>query len=167
MTKVGFTVMIHKQSNSRRSGRAHNHQAQKRRGSSTKSTLTAFLNVKGTVLHESVSPNTAVNSDFYCDVLRRLREIVRWKRPGLWRNHKWFLRHNAPAHTSLKTTELVTNNNMVIIPHPPYSPDLAPLWFSYVLCCTSATWMLCLIPASHHHRTLWIFEFLFTCYCQL
>jgi hypothetical protein len=29
-----------------------------------------------------------------------------------------------PAHTSLKTTEFVTNNNMVIIPHPPYSPDL-------------------------------------------
>jgi histone-lysine N-methyltransferase SETMAR len=31
-----------------------------------------------------------------------------------------------PAHTSLKTTEFVTNNNMVIIPHSPYSPDLAP-----------------------------------------
>jgi hypothetical protein len=34
--------------------------------------------------------------------------------------------NNVPAHTPLKTTELVTNNNMVIIPHPPYSPDLAP-----------------------------------------
>jgi transposase len=31
-----------------------------------------------------------------------------------------------PAHTSLKTTEFVTNNNMFIVPHPPYSPDLAP-----------------------------------------
>jgi transposase len=30
------------------------------------------------------------------------------------------------THTSLKTTEFVTNNNMVIIPHPPYSPVLAP-----------------------------------------
>jgi histone-lysine N-methyltransferase SETMAR len=27
---------------------------------------------------------------------------------------------------SLKTTEFVTNNNMVIVPHPPYSTDLAP-----------------------------------------
>jgi hypothetical protein len=27
---------------------------------------------------------------------------------------------------SLKTTEFVTNNNMVIIPHPPYLSDLAP-----------------------------------------
>jgi hypothetical protein len=27
---------------------------------------------------------------------------------------------------SLKTKEFVTNNNMVIILHPPYLPDLAP-----------------------------------------
>jgi hypothetical protein len=27
---------------------------------------------------------------------------------------------------SLKTTESVTNNNVVIIPHPPYLPDLSP-----------------------------------------
>jgi hypothetical protein len=35
-----------------------------------------------------------------------------------------------PAHMSLKTTEFVTNSNMVIIPHPPYSPDLAPCDFA-------------------------------------
>jgi hypothetical protein len=34
-----------------------------------------------------------------------------------------------PAQTSLKTTEFVTNN-LVIIPHPPYSPDLAPCDFT-------------------------------------
>jgi hypothetical protein len=27
---------------------------------------------------------------------------------------------------SLKTAEFVINSSMVIIPHPPYSPDLAP-----------------------------------------
>jgi hypothetical protein len=31
---------------------------------------------------------------------------------------------------SLKTTEFVTNSNMVIVPHPPYSPDLAPCDFA-------------------------------------
>jgi hypothetical protein len=73
-----------------------------------------------------------VNSDCYCDVLRRLRENVRRKRMELWRNHNWLLHHNnRPSHTSLKTTEFLTNNNMVIIPHPPYSLDLAP-WFCFV-----------------------------------
>jgi hypothetical protein len=33
------------------------------------------------------------------------------------------------AHTSLKTIEFVTKNNMVIIPHPPYSLDIAPCDF--------------------------------------
>jgi transposase len=51
------------------------------------------------------------------------------KRPELWRNHNSLLHHeNAPAHTSLK--KFVTNNNMVIVPRPPYSPDLAPCDFA-------------------------------------
>jgi transposase len=49
---------------------------------------------------------------------------------NLWLNHNWLLlQDNAPAHTSLKTTEFVTNNNIVIVPHPPYTPDLAPCDF--------------------------------------
>jgi hypothetical protein len=31
-----------------------------------------------------------------------------------------------PNHTSLKAKDFVTNNNLVIVPHPPYSRDLAP-----------------------------------------
>jgi hypothetical protein len=31
---------------------------------------------------------------------------------------------------SLKTTEFVTNNNMVIVPQSPYSPHLAPCDFA-------------------------------------
>jgi histone-lysine N-methyltransferase SETMAR len=43
----------------------------------------------------------------------------------------WLLLHdNTPAHMSLKTTESVTDTNMVIVPHPPYSPDLAPCDFT-------------------------------------
>jgi transposase len=53
------------------------------------------------------------------------------KRPKLWCNHNWLLHHdNTPAHTSLKTTEFVTNNNVVIVPHPPYYPDLSPCDFA-------------------------------------
>jgi hypothetical protein len=35
-----------------------------------------------------------------------------------------------PTNMSLKTTEFVTNNNMVIVPHPPYSLDSAPCDFA-------------------------------------
>jgi hypothetical protein len=30
----------------------------------------------------------------------------------------------------METTEFVTNNNMVMVPHPPYLPDLAPCDFA-------------------------------------
>jgi histone-lysine N-methyltransferase SETMAR len=30
----------------------------------------------------------------------------------------------------MKTTEFVTNNNVGIVPHPPYSPDLPPCDFA-------------------------------------
>jgi transposase len=87
--------------------------------------------MKGIVHHKFVPPNTMVNSDIYCDILRHLRENVRRKRPELWCNHNWLLHHNnKPNHTSLKTTEFVTNNNMAIIPYPPYSSDLVPCDFA-------------------------------------
>jgi hypothetical protein len=120
--KVGFTVMIQKQRNNCCNETAQNHQEQKRLAgpSSKKGTLIVFFDMKGIVHGEFVPPNTMVNSDFYCDVLRRMRENVRQKRPELWCNHNWLLHHdNAPDHT----------NNMVFVPHPPYSPDLSPLFY--------------------------------------
>jgi histone-lysine N-methyltransferase SETMAR len=98
--------------------------------SSAESMLFVFLNMKGIVHCEFVPPSAMVNSDIYCDVLRRSRENVRRERSELWCNHNWLLHHNnTPAHTSLKTTEFVTKN-MVIVPHHPYSPDLAPCDFA-------------------------------------
>jgi hypothetical protein len=59
---------------------------------------------------------------------------MRRKRPELWRTHNWLLHHDStPAHTSLKTADFVTNNNMVIVPHSPYSPNLATFDFALFL----------------------------------
>lgn len=99
--------------------------------SATKTMLIVFFDIKGIVHREFVPARVTVNSDFYCDVLRRLRENVRRKRPKLWTDQNWLLHHdNAPAHASMKTTEFLTKNNMAAVPHPPYSPDLAPCDFA-------------------------------------
>jgi hypothetical protein len=43
----------------------------------------------------------------------------------------WLLHHdNTLSHISFFTTELFTKNNMAVIPHPSYLPDLAPHDFS-------------------------------------
>jgi len=65
-----------------------------------------------------------------CDVLRRLRENVRRKRPQKWQNQDLIIDHdNAPAHKSFKVSQFLAKNNIAVIPHPPNSPDLAPCNF--------------------------------------
>jgi hypothetical protein len=45
----------------------------------------------------------------------------------LWREQTWLLHHdNAPSHTFVLTQQFLVKNKMAVIPHPPYSPDLAP-----------------------------------------
>ncbi|PNF29210.1 hypothetical protein B7P43_G10794 [Cryptotermes secundus] len=46
---------------------------------------------------------------------------------GMKRSGDWFFHHdNAPAHTDLSVRQFLTKNGMTPVPHPPYSPDLAP-----------------------------------------
>ncbi|PNF41490.1 hypothetical protein B7P43_G13226 [Cryptotermes secundus] len=56
-------------------------------------------------------------------------------RPSTARTHEndWlFLHDNAPAHTEMSVRQLLTKNGMTSVPHPPYSPDLAPCDFFFV-----------------------------------
>jgi hypothetical protein len=84
-----------------------------------KSMLIIFLDIRGIVHKEFVPPGQTVNGKFYCEVLRRLRENLRRKRPGMWKNENWLFHHdNAPAHTSLVVREFLTKNNVTTVPHP-------------------------------------------------
>ena len=95
--------------------------------SEKQSMLICFFDQKGIVHKEFVPPGQTVNAEFYVEVLKRLRENVRRKRPDQWRNNAWLLHHdNAPAHAALLTERFLTDNNMTVVPHPPYLPDLAP-----------------------------------------
>jgi transposase len=60
----------------------------------------------------------------YKDVLERFRKRVRRVRRGI--ADDWVLHHeNAPAHTGLSIREFLAKKNIPVLPHPPYSPDLA------------------------------------------
>ena len=74
-----------------------------------------------------VSTGQRVNQVYYLEVLERLREKVRWKRPELFANNSWILHHdNAPAHTALSVREFLATKQITVLEHPAYSPDLAP-----------------------------------------
>jgi len=61
------------------------------------------------------------------EVLERLREKVRRKRPELFAHNSWILHHdNAPAQTALPVREFLATKQITVLEHPAYSPDLAP-----------------------------------------
>ncbi|UYV76060.1 hypothetical protein LAZ67_13002356, partial [Cordylochernes scorpioides] len=95
--------------------------------SNVKVLLTVFFDCRGVVHHEFLLQGRTVNKEYYLQVMRNLREAIRQKRPDLWKNKNWLLHHdNAPAHTSLLVREFLAKNNTLMMPQPPYSPDLAP-----------------------------------------
>jgi len=75
-----------------------------------------------------------MNKEIYLDILRRLRDTVRRKRPEIWRNNSGFLlRENAPAHRLSLVRDFLAKNNASTLQHPLYYPDLASA-VSYLFC---------------------------------
>ncbi|KAL1454506.1 hypothetical protein WDU94_010745 [Cyamophila willieti] len=84
----------------------------------------------GIVHLEWVPEGQTITQYYYLEVLTRLREKIRKKRPELWNEKSWFLhRDNAPAHSAFSVKTFLAKYNIPVLEHPPYSPDLAPCDF--------------------------------------
>ena len=105
MMKRGFMGMMLKPRYNRRSGWGKGLLDQKKARMSRsmiKVLLVVFFDWKGLVHREFVPRGQMVNKQLYQEVLTRLRDAVRRKRPELWENQTSMLHHdNAPAHASL------------------------------------------------------------------
>ena len=68
---------------------------------------------------------------YYTSVLAKLREHIAKKRPLLHRT-AWRLHHdNARPHVTNHVMQFLAKFNITCVPHPPYSPDLAPCDFLF------------------------------------
>ena len=111
-----------------------------RRAKTEKSTSTSvkyenfavLFDCNGVLHHEFLPQCRTVNKEYYLEVMRRLRQAIRQKRAELWKNQSWILHNdNAPDHTSMLVRRFLAKNKTVIMPQPPYSPDMAPLNLSF------------------------------------
>ncbi len=92
-----------------------------------KSMFMIFFDQTGPILAEFMPQGGTVTADSYCDVLRRLKENLRRKRPDKWRGRNFLLLHdNATPHTTTPTLAFIGESGIDMAPHPPYSLDLAP-----------------------------------------
>ena len=48
-----------------------------------------FINCEGVIHHKLLPRGQMVNKEYYLQVMKRLREAVRRKRPDLWKGNKW------------------------------------------------------------------------------
>jgi histone-lysine N-methyltransferase SETMAR len=88
-----------------------------------------FFDIQDIVMAEWIPSGQTVNQQCYLEVLMKLRERVRRKRPELWKNG-WILHQdNAPAHIALSVKQCLATHNITVLQHPLYSPDLAPCDF--------------------------------------
>jgi histone-lysine N-methyltransferase SETMAR len=98
--------------------------------SNVKVMLTVFFDQKGVVHHEYAPQGQTITKEYYVQVLTRLRDAVRRKRPLLHAAGDWLLHHdNAPAHASHLVQQFLANHQIPQVNQPPYSPDLAPCDF--------------------------------------
>jgi hypothetical protein len=71
------------------------------------------FDIRGIVHYEFVPTVQTVNQVYYLEVLKRLREEGRWKRPELFANNSWILNHdNAPAHTAMSVREFLATTQI-------------------------------------------------------
>jgi histone-lysine N-methyltransferase SETMAR len=71
-----------------------------------------------------------VNSATYADLLKNhLRPTIKSKRRGLLNTVVLLQHDNARYHTARSTVATIQDLSFECLPHPPYSPDLAPTDF--------------------------------------
>ncbi|GFY23755.1 mariner Mos1 transposase [Trichonephila clavipes] len=76
---------------------------------------------------ELLPDNTTINSEVYCHQLDKQNDALQQKRSELInRKDVVFHQDNARPHTSLVTRQKLLQLGWDTMPHPPYSPDLAP-----------------------------------------
>ena len=72
------------------------------------------------------SRETTINSDYYISELEELREVIKRERCGKLSKGILLQHDNARPHVSYQTKEAIRRLGFECLPHPPYSPDLAP-----------------------------------------
>jgi [histone H3]-lysine36 N-dimethyltransferase SETMAR len=90
--------------------------------------LCIWWDQKGVIYYELLQPSETITGDRYRTQLMRLKRALTQKRPE-WENrhNKVILQHdNARPHVARPVKNYLEGSDWEVLPHPPYSPDIAP-----------------------------------------
>lgn len=88
--------------------------------------LTVFWDKEGPLLTNYIRQGETMTGIKYANLLRQLRECIKEKRRGMLSRGVRLLQDNASSHSSIIATTAAKECGIECLPHPAYSPDLAP-----------------------------------------
>jgi len=97
---------------------------------SKKTMVTVWWSMSGVIYYEFLKQGKTITSDVYCEQLDKMNEKLKIQQPALINRKVPLLLHdNAKPHTSKLTVQKLKDLGYETLPHPPYSPDIAPTDF--------------------------------------
>lgn len=94
--------------------------------STGKTLLTVYWDCQGIVMVDYLQRGRTMTGEYYAELLRRLREAVKVERRGKLSRGVLLQHDNAAPHNAHVSTTAAHDCGYECLPHPPYSPDLAP-----------------------------------------
>ena len=89
-----------------------------------------FFDSTGMIYMHWVPTGETVNKEYYVEVLREVRKRFHRKSPALFKSGQCHFHQTMhQSHNSILVTDYLTRMGIKTVPHPPYSPDLAPCDF--------------------------------------
>lgn len=86
-----------------------------------------FWDHKGIVYVHFLKRGETINAEYYSSLLfNKVRKAIHKKRTGMSSKGVILQHDNARPHTAAKTMAVIDQLHWEVLPHPPYSPDLAP-----------------------------------------
>lgn len=102
----------------------------KRLQSAKKVMYAIFFTPSGPVVQVAVPKGRSVTGLFYKNhILKKLKRYFVKRRPKTGLKGVKLLHDNAPCHRASAVTDFLNKEQVKVLPHPPYSPDLAPCDF--------------------------------------
>ena len=97
---------------------------------SRKRLFTVFLDYEGPLLVDVLPEGSTMTGQYYCEnILKPLFKIINEKKPGVGTKKVEILHDNARPYKTALVQEILDENKVNVVLHPPYSPDLAPCDF--------------------------------------
>jgi histone-lysine N-methyltransferase SETMAR len=97
--------------------------------SASKFMSTVFWYARVIIFIDYLQKGKTITGVYYANLLEKLNEEIKRKRPHLAKKKVLFHQDNAPVHTSHIAMSKIHQLKFELLRHPPYSPDLAPCDF--------------------------------------